>query len=153
MTLWRVASVGVKHTGGLSSQNILEEKSAPIPYAKRSTENSVARSWRLLIDDSILRHIKKCTEGEARRVLQNENWTLSQQELDTFIALRYPRGLYSAKEIRLNDLWSSQWGVGFFSATMGRNRFREIMKCFRLDMKTQQRSVFSQTNLLKLFKF
>jgi hypothetical protein len=27
------------------------------------------------------------------------------------------------------------------------------MKCFRLDMKTQQRSVFSQTNLLKLFKF
>jgi hypothetical protein len=77
MTLWKVVSVGVKHTGTFTPLNILKDKSESAPYAKRSIDNSDARSWRLFVDECMFRHIKKRTESEARRVVQDGNWTLS----------------------------------------------------------------------------
>jgi hypothetical protein len=67
--------------------------------------------------------IQKCTEAEARRVLEAESWTLSLEELNAFGALIYACGLYGTKGIKVDDLWSSQWGVVFFLATVGRIRF------------------------------
>ncbi|KAF2885593.1 hypothetical protein ILUMI_20577 [Ignelater luminosus] len=76
----------------LSAQNVLKEATGPTAYTRRKvTEGSVSSSWRMFIVESMLRHIKKCTETEARRH-GAENWSLALEELNALIALLYPRG-------------------------------------------------------------
>ncbi|GFX20163.1 hypothetical protein TNCV_1437231 [Trichonephila clavipes] len=56
--------------------NVFKEKSGPISYAKRNIENDYAiSSWRLLMDEPMLRHIKNCTEEEAHRRLGKNGWS------------------------------------------------------------------------------
>jgi hypothetical protein len=67
-------------------QNILKENPGPTPYCNRNTAyNSPITSWRLFINDKILNIIKKCIEVEARSKLNNETWSISLDELDSFI--------------------------------------------------------------------
>lgn len=55
--------------GRRSQQNVLREASGPTAYSKRFVEdNKVLTAWRLFIDEPMLRHIKLCTETEARRL-------------------------------------------------------------------------------------
>ena len=84
-----------------------------------------------------MRHIKTCTETEARRILEND-WTLSLAELNAFIAILYARGAYEAKNLRLSYLWSQRWGPEFFSKTMSRNKFAEILRVIRFDKKNER---------------
>ena len=61
-----------------SYHNIFREAPGPSTQAKRSIFNeSVRRAWDLFIDESMLRHIQRCTEEEARRVLQKDDWCVS----------------------------------------------------------------------------
>ena len=54
-----------------SYHNICREAPGPSTQAKRSiSKESVRSAWDLFIDESVLRHIQRCTEEEARRVLQ-----------------------------------------------------------------------------------
>ena len=60
------------------SHNIIREISGPNILAQRSIIGGVIRrAWDLLIDKSILRQIQRCKEEGARRVLQNDDWSLS----------------------------------------------------------------------------
>lgn len=136
-TQWEVIDSGSCSTGRLARQNILREPAGPTPFAKRDIkENSFASAWRLLIDEPILRHIKKCMETEAHRQLGDDTWTISLQELDSFLALLYARGAYIARNLPLDHLWSKTWGPPFFHETMPRARFKEIMRFLRFDIKT-----------------
>ncbi|KAK9876236.1 hypothetical protein WA026_012537 [Henosepilachna vigintioctopunctata] len=76
-----VSSSGVSWTPGNLSvlnqpgrrppQNILTEEAEPTSFAKRCYKGSILSAWKLIIDDSMLRHIQKCTETEARRQLED----------------------------------------------------------------------------------
>ncbi|KAF2899593.1 hypothetical protein ILUMI_06582 [Ignelater luminosus] len=85
----------------------------------------------------MLSHIKKCTETEARRH-GADNWSLSLEELDAFIALLYARRAYSATNLKLHHMWSNVWGPPVFSQTMGRNRFKKILRYLRFDMENNR---------------
>jgi hypothetical protein len=129
--------ISASHTtvGKFGAQNVLKETPGPTPYAKRNVGNNVSSAWRLFIDESMLRHIKKCTEAEA--VLNNEeNWKISLEELDAFIAIIYARGAYGCNDMDYDFLWNNTWGPPIFRETMSRNRFRDIMKNLRFDLKS-----------------
>ena len=86
-TKWTVIESGRGASGRFGSHNVFREQPGPTPYATRSvSEDKVSLAWQLFIDDSILRHIKRCTEAEAART-GKQNWSLAIEELDAFIAL------------------------------------------------------------------
>ena len=83
-------------------------------------------------------NLKICTEAEARRQSNDGEWTITLNELDAFLAIIYARGIYGASGRELDSLWSKEWGPPFFSSTMSRNRFREIMKYLRFDLRSSR---------------
>jgi len=67
-TNWTVIESGRDASGRFRSHNMLREQPGPTPHATRSvSEDKVSSALRLFIDDSILHHIKCCTEAEAAR--------------------------------------------------------------------------------------
>ena len=97
----------------------------------------------------MLRHIQRCTEEEARRVLQTDDCCVSLHELDAFLAIIYARGAHKATKIKIHELWNKLWGIPIISETMARNRFIEMMRFLRFDNK-QTRSHRLATDKLGL---
>jgi hypothetical protein len=84
----------------------------PTQLAKRNiSEDSVTSAWSLLIDKSTLLHIKKCTQTEAHRVLQDDNWSITLHELEAFIAIIYVHDVSGCRNTVLHSLWSESWGL------------------------------------------
>jgi hypothetical protein len=53
--------------------NITRETPGPTSYAKRDIiEGKVTSAFSLMIDESMIRHIQKCTEAEARMEMKND---------------------------------------------------------------------------------
>ena len=99
----------VSSVGRRSQQNVMREISGPTPYAKRYVEDEkVSSAWRLLINDTILRHIKSCTEKEAQQKSGDETWSISLYDLDAFISLIYARGAYNMSQLDLDLLWPNE---------------------------------------------
>jgi len=98
-TKWTVIESGRGASGRFGSHNVIREQPGPTPHATRCvSEDKVSSAWRLFIGDSILRHIKRCTEAEAARAGE-QNWSLAIEELDAFIALVYARGRMAAGQL------------------------------------------------------
>lgn len=136
-SIWKIGNISTNVTGRRPHQNVLREVSGPTSHAKRKiVDGSASSAWRLFFNEKILRHIQQCTEEEARKKSQNPNWSLSLNELDAFISLLYARGALAAKGLPILSLWSKSWGPKFFAETMSRDRFLEIMKYLRFDMKS-----------------
>lgn len=134
-TVWSVVSDTLS-SGRRQQHHVLREVPGPSSFAIRNiTAGNFTSAWRLFINEKILRFIKLCTEAEAHRRLQNSNWNISLEELDAFISLLYARGAFISKGISINDLWSKTWGLNFFHQTMARDRFKEIMRYLRFDLK------------------
>lgn len=149
-TQWTVQDPSISTAGRLQQQNILTVIPGPSPYAKRFIQdNNCTSAWRLLFNDKMLKHIQKCTIEEAKRQLEVDNWYFSLDELDAFIALLYARGALGMRSIELDELWSVKWGPPIFRETMARNRFREILRFLRFDMKST-RAVRLQSNKFAL---
>ena len=149
-TMWDLLDPVQNNSGRRSYHNICREAPGPSTQAKRSiSKESVRSAWDLFIDESVLRHIQRCTEEEARRVLQTVDWRVSLHELDAFLAIVYARGAHKAAKIKVHELWSKLWGIPIISETMARNRFVEIMKFLRFDYK-QTRSHRLATDKLAL---
>ena len=89
----------------------------------------------MIIDDKILEYIRTCTELEASRVLKKK-WSLTQTKLKTFNL--YARGTYEAKNLKSSYLWNKQWGPSFFSSTMSRNNFMDVIRFVRFDKKNER---------------
>ena len=77
-------------------------------------------------------------ELEAFRVL-GEKWNLSQEKFYAFLAILYARGAYEAKNLKLSYLWSKKWGPAFFSKTMSRKEFTDILRFIRFDKRNERR--------------
>ena len=124
-----------KNSGRRSCHNVITQAPEPSAQAHRSIiKESVRSAWDLLIDESMLRHIQRCTE-EARRVSQTHDWCVSLHELDAFLAIIYARGAHKATKIKIHELWNRLWGIPIISETMVRNRFIEMMRFLRFDYK------------------
>ncbi len=48
----------------------------------------------------------------------------------------YARGAFGAKNLPIHSLWSNTWGISFFRDTMSCNRFKDILRFIRFDMKS-----------------
>ncbi|XP_046960582.1 uncharacterized protein LOC124530453 [Vanessa cardui] len=49
-------------SGRRARHNIITEQAGPTSYARRNFTGIILDSWRLVIDESILRHTQKCTQ-------------------------------------------------------------------------------------------
>jgi hypothetical protein len=138
-TNWKIMNEeDVATPGRFRAHNVLKEKAGPTSFANRNIGGNEASSWRLLISESILKHIQKCTIEEAHIQLKSDTWSVSKEELDAFIALIYVRGAMCASSLDLNDMWSKQWGPPIFTETMSRDRFKEILRFLRFDQKSNR---------------
>jgi hypothetical protein len=136
-TVWDEIPIGVENVGRRQQHNVVKEKAGLTSYAShRIKEGSALSAFRLIIDEPMIRHIRTCTEAEARRQLNDDAWSVTADELDAFIAILYARGATGAKGLELKSLWNAQWGVPFCRQTMTRDRFIEIMKFLRFDVKS-----------------
>jgi hypothetical protein len=88
--------------------------------------------------------IKKCTEAQAHRVLQNNKWSVSLEQLEALIAIIPACSVSHCKNTGLQSLQS-----GSCKETAVRNSFCEIMWYFRLDEKSTH-SIHWQTDKFAL---
>ncbi|XP_033179641.1 piggyBac transposable element-derived protein 4-like [Bombus impatiens] len=100
-------------------------------------KDKVISAFSLLIDSHMLQRIISCTESEASRVL-DKKWALTETKLKAFLGILYARGAYEAKNLKLSYLWNTKWRPSFFSSTMSRNEFLEILKFIRFDKKNDR---------------
>ena len=71
---WDLLDTNQNNFGRRSCHNVIREAPGPPTQAHRGIINQSFRSaWDLFIDESMLRHIQRCTEEEARRVLQTND--------------------------------------------------------------------------------
>ena len=109
---WDLLNPNKKNSGRQSCHNVITQAPGPSAQAHRSIiKESVRSAWNLFIEESMLRHIQKCTEEEARRVLQTDNWCVSLHELDAFLAIIYARGAHRATKIKIHEFWNWLWGI------------------------------------------
>ncbi|GBP60673.1 PiggyBac transposable element-derived protein 4 [Eumeta japonica] len=137
-TIWTVIEAGNK-PGRFRCQNVFRDRVGPTSHAKRNVDATCKSAWQLIVSKKIMQHILECTMEEARRELQDNDWYMTMEELDAFIAVLYIRGAIGAHNLDLDSLWSIKWGNPIIKATMSRNRFREIMKYLRFDHKSSRR--------------
>lgn len=147
-TVWKkFAEGGIP--GRLSSTCVFKGVKGPTGYAKRNVmADNLVSAFSLIIDNSIIKHIKKCTEEEGRRIF-GYDWTTTLPEIRAFIGILYARGAYEAKNLKLSYLWSAKWGPEFFRRTMPRDKFKQILRFIRFDKRTE-RSRRLQTNKFAL---
>lgn len=116
---------------------IFKDIGGPTGYSKKNIMlGNVNSAFQLITDADMMQYIKSCTETEARRVLK-QDWTISIAQLHAFISILYSRGAYEAKSLKASYLWSKKWAPSFFSNTMPRDQFMEILRFIRFDKKTQ----------------
>ena len=133
---WNLLNRNQKNSGRRSCHNVITEAPGPSAQAHRSIiKESVRSVWDLFIDESMLRHIQRYTEEEARRVLQTDDWCVSLHELDAFLSIIYARGVHKATKIKIHELWNRLWGIPIISETTARNRFIEMMRFLSFDYK------------------
>uniref|UniRef100_A0A1A7XFA5 PiggyBac transposable element-derived protein domain-containing protein n=1 Tax=Iconisemion striatum TaxID=60296 RepID=A0A1A7XFA5_9TELE len=119
--------------GRAQSQNILTKREGPTPYSCHNIRGPLS-AFVCLMDRVMLQDICDCTIAEAHRCGEKQ-WELSIAELRAFIALVLARGVHTRRGTDVEGLWSKEWGVPFFTSTMSRNRFRDIMRFLRFDQK------------------
>lgn len=122
--------------GRINAQNILTEIPGPSSHAKRNiVEGNMLSAFSLFIDDFIIKEIIKCTEAEAQNKLNKPSWKVTKKEIYCMLAIMYGRGII-AKGQPLSFLWDSTWGAPFFRNTMPRDRFKEILRFIRFDLRS-----------------
>ncbi|XP_012270335.1 uncharacterized protein LOC105694359 [Orussus abietinus] len=84
--------------GRLPSTCVFKGVKGPTGYAKRTIiADNLVSAFSLIIDNYIIKHIKKCTE-EGRRIL-GYDWTTTLPEIRAFIGILYARGACEAKNL------------------------------------------------------
>ncbi|XP_049440208.1 uncharacterized protein LOC125893527 isoform X1 [Epinephelus fuscoguttatus] len=131
-TVWKCIKPGLR-TERAQSQSTLTEAAGPTAHARSNIDDYLS-AFMCLVDHVMLQHICDCTVAEARRC-GLDGWELSLAELKAFIALLLARGVHYGMNADVDDFWSNEWGLPFFSTTMSRNRYREIMRYLQFDRK------------------
>ena len=139
-TAWQAMDVSHVQRGRLQQQNILNFKPGPTAFATHKvSETSPLSSFCVVFDEPMLRNIRKCTVAEAHRVSGSTHWDVTLDELDKFIGLIIARGILGQSGLPVESLWNKTWGCSIFSKTLPRDRFKEIMRFLRFDLKSERR--------------
>ena len=94
---WDLVDTNQNNSGRRSCHNVIRGAPGPSTQAHCSIIKELIRSaLDVFIDEGMLRHIQRCTEEEAQRVLQTDNWHVSLHELDAFLAIIYAHGAHKA---------------------------------------------------------
>jgi hypothetical protein len=129
--------MNLEQRGRQEQHNVYSGKSGCSAKTLREVNvDDYSSAFHLLFDGSMIRHIVKCTEKEAHRQLNNQEWKVSVEEMEAFIGLLYIRGVCGCSKIKLDKLWGQTWGISIFSSTIPRDRFRQIMRFLRFDEKS-----------------
>ena len=137
-TIWSVQTTDDQNIGRMQQQNVFTETPGPTSYAKRNiTEGEVLTAFSLFIDKFMIDHIIKCTETEARMKLQNDSWKTNREEIYKLFGIMYARGLL-AKGQPVEQIWSRAWGINYFPSTMSRDRYKELLKFIRFDIRSSR---------------
>ena len=105
-TNWLSYSCENSTSGRLGHQNIMRVAPGPTCHAtSRVIADSPLTAWRLLINETMLRHIRRCTNEEAcRQSDRAEHWDVSVSELETTFGLFYAKGLFFSPKTPLRLL-------------------------------------------------
>ena len=106
---------------------MLTESEGLTRYANRMLDGPLS-AFELLADNSMLTHVQKCTEAEAHRVKNSDEWKLLLSGLKAFIFWLYVRGALCEKNRPILEFWDKILEYLFFPETMNRNRFCKIMR-------------------------
>ena len=121
--------------GRFQAQNVFTAKSGTTAYCRLLS--TPIKAFRLIVDEGFMRPIKNCTISFAQ--MSNEAWDISDMKLDAFIGLIYPRGCMNARNVPVKYLWSAKYISKAFSETVSRNRFEDIKKNIRFDIRSNRR--------------
>ena len=118
--LWRSVSSQVT-TGQLQQHNIVKIRAGPTSYFTFSIIRGIPlSSFRIFFNEPMLKNILKCTTSEAHRVIGNNSWTVTLDELDKLMGLIVARGAIGGRTSPLKSIWDKSWGCPLFNATMPR---------------------------------
>ncbi|KAM7350820.1 piggyBac transposable element-derived protein 4-like isoform 1-T1 [Cochliomyia hominivorax] len=136
-TMWSKLKAEDIPVGVSPAVYIYQGRQGPTDYAKKNIMlHNPLSAFSLLLDDHIIKYIKKCTELEGKRVLGND-WCTTLPEIRAFMGLLYAFGAYEAKN-NLNYLWSPKWGPEFFRSTMAQEKFQQILHFIRFDKRNER---------------
>ena len=107
-TKWEYIEVSSESRGKLLAQNVLTESSGLTRYANRMLDSPLS-TFELLIVNAMLTHVQQCTEAEAHRVKNSDEWKLLLSELKAFISLLYVREASCGKNQSILEFWDKNW--------------------------------------------
>ena len=140
ISVWMFATTSQWVQDHLQQKNIINFRSSPTSYAAHCIQqNSVVSSIRILFNEPILRHIRKCTITKAQRATGIDKLSVNLNNLDKIIGLVIARGVIGGRTFPNKSIWTAIWGCNLFSQTMPRDRFLKIIKYLRFNLKTERR--------------
>lgn len=87
-SVWKLLANGYVRIGRKRSHNVFTARSGPTYYSKRHIiEGSPLSAFRLFVNESMLKIIKNCTETEANRILNSDDFQAPIEELESFLGL------------------------------------------------------------------
>ena len=136
----------------MQKQNVVKIRPGPTAYSvSRVNLNDPLSSLQIFINEPMLRNIRKCTEGVAQRVTKKTNWTISIDNLEKFIGLIIARGAIGWRNLPIKSMWDSVWGCPLLYSTMSRDKFLEIMRYLRFDLKSERRTNLERDKFCLVF--
>ena len=138
-SVWKPILPKLGSMGRFCSQNILCHRPVLTAFAAtRVQQDNEVSAFHLFFDESMVLHICKCTIVDGRRIKGND-WNIELAKMDKFPGLVIARGISGGRTLPLKSMWSAQWGNNLFISTMRRDRFVEIMRFLRSDIKSDRR--------------
>lgn len=134
-TTWNLITSNPHTVGRAAAHNVFTASPGCRPSVAASI-SSPYDAWKHFIDEPMLRQIVNFTNDEAARQ-GDDTFSLTLQELESFLALQYARGLYG-KNHPVSFLWNSDYGIQLFGKTMSRTRFLKILRYLRFDDKPKR---------------
>jgi hypothetical protein len=131
--LWK--TLQPEQRGRKSMHNVVKHIEGPAPHVKPQSE---IESLGYFLTDDILDEIVRCTNAEGERVMK-QSWNyICKVELLGFIGILYLIGVLRGGKQRLRDYWDTLFGQNAIIATMSRDRFLEILRVLRFDIRTER---------------
>ena len=131
--------------GRRSSENLFRVVPGMLKKHSRNVRCAVD-AWSLFISSNILELILHWTKPHVGN--------LTSDELKTFIALQYARGI-CGKNHSLRFLWNSGFGPSIFKDNMTRERFQKLQRWLRFDdssKRTERRKTDPFTHIRQIFE-
>lgn len=119
--------------------DVIKDKPGPVPRARNTCEPVDAfhmfftKEMFELILENTNRKINNLRASLSEEKLQSFMKITIIDEIQAFVGLMLYRGLFSLNNFSLLKLFSDKYGPPIFAATMSRNRFFFLLRCFCFD--------------------